>query len=177
MTHVRANHTLKVGTDMRRHARTGFLPGASQGSYTVRSSYTRRYSDTALVTPGNLGLSWAAFMLGIPTTSTLNTPVDYSTSSPYYSAFAQEAWRVTSKLTVNLGLRFEVEQGMTETANRMITSFDPDFVPAFAEEVIAAYSQEPDSGGFGRRVPRESSRRRHLCRSRKDRAAGAGSRR
>ena len=32
---------------------------------------------TALVTPGNLGLSWAAFMLGIPTTSTINTPVDY----------------------------------------------------------------------------------------------------
>ena len=82
-------------------------------------------------------------MLGIPTTSTINTPVDYSTSSPYYSVFAQEAWRATSKLTVNLGLRFEVEQGMTETANRMITSFDPDFVPAFADEVIAAYARSP----------------------------------
>ena len=32
---------------------------------------------------------------------------------------------------------------MTETADRMITSFDPDFVPAFAEEVIAAYSRNP----------------------------------
>ena len=44
---------------------------------------------------------------------------------------------------MNLGLRFEVEQGMTETADRMITSFDPDFVPAFAEEVIAAYARSP----------------------------------
>ena len=114
MTHVRADHTLKFGTDMRRHSRTGFLPLASQGLYSFDPTYTRRYSDTALVTPGNLGLSWAAFMLGIPTTSTINTPVDYATSSPYYSAFAQEAWRATSKLTVNLGLRFEVEQGMTE---------------------------------------------------------------
>ena len=94
MTHVRASHTLKLGTDMRRHSRTGFLPGASQGSYTFDNTYTRRYSDTALYTAGNLGLNWAAFMLGIPTTSTINTPVDYSTSSPYYSAFAQEAWRV-----------------------------------------------------------------------------------
>ena len=99
MTHVRANHTLKFGTDMRRHSRTGFLPGASQGLYTFGPTYTQRYSDTAMYTPGNLGLSWAAFMLGIPTTSTLNTPVDYATSSPYYSAFAQEAWRATSKLT------------------------------------------------------------------------------
>ena len=143
MTHVRANHTVKVGTDMRRHSRTGFLPGASQGSYTFDNTYTRRYSDTALYTAGNLGLNWAAFMLGIPTTSTINTPVDYSTSSPYYSVFAQEAWRATSKLTVNLGLRFEVEQGMTETADRMITSFDPDFVPAFANEVVAAYARAP----------------------------------
>lgn len=143
MTHVRANHTLKFGTDMRRHSRTGFLPGASQGLYSFDPTYTRRYSDTALVTPGNLGLSWAAFMLGIPTTSTINTPVDYATSSPYYSAFAQEAWRATSKLSVNLGLRFEIEQGMTEKADRMITSFDPDFVPAFAEEVISAYARSP----------------------------------
>ena len=44
---------------------------------------------------------------------------------------------------MNLGLRFEVEQGMTETADRMITSFDPDFVPAFAEEVVAAYARSP----------------------------------
>jgi hypothetical protein len=143
MTHVRASHTLKFGTDMRKHSRTGFLPGASQGLYSFGPAYTQRYSDTAIYTPGNLGLSWAAFMLGIPTTSTLNTPVDYATSSPYYSAFAQEAWRATPKLTVNLGLRFEVEQGMTETADRMITSFDPDFVPAFANEVVAAYARNP----------------------------------
>jgi hypothetical protein len=143
MTHVRAAHTLKFGTDMRRHSRTGFLPGASQGQYSFDPTYTRRYSDTALYTPGNLGLSWAAFMLGIPTTSTINTPVDYATSSPYYSAFAQEAWRATPKLTVNLGLRFEFEQGMTEKADRMITSFDPDFVPAFADQVVTAYARSP----------------------------------
>jgi hypothetical protein len=143
MTHVRADHTLRFGTDIRRHSRTGFLPGSSQGAFTFDSTYTRRYSDTALYTPGNLGLSWAAFMLGIPTTSVINTPVDYSTASPYYSAFVQEAWRATPKLTLNAGLRFEIEQGMTETNDRMITGFDPEFVPAFAEEAIAAYARNP----------------------------------
>jgi hypothetical protein len=143
MTQVRADHTLRFGTDMRRHSRTGFLPESSQGRYLFDSTYTRRYSDTALYTPGNLGLSWAAFMLGIPTTSTINTPVDYATSSPYYSAFVQEAWRATPNLTVNLGLRFEFERGMTEKNDRMITSFDPDFVPAFANDVVAAYARNP----------------------------------
>src|SRR6185295_7723246 len=121
MTQIRGEHTLRTGTDVRRHSRSGFNPGASQGAFTFDNTYTRRYSDTALYTAGNLGLSWAAFMLGLPTVSTINTPTDYATSSPYYSAFAQDAWRVSSKLTVNLGLRFEVEQGMTEAANRMIT--------------------------------------------------------
>ena len=41
MTHVRASHTLKFGTDMRRHSRTGFLPGASQGLYSFDPTYTR----------------------------------------------------------------------------------------------------------------------------------------
>ena len=142
-THVRAEHTVRFGSDVRRHSRTGFLPGASQGLYNFDPTYTRRHSDTAPYTPGNLGLSWAAFMLGIPTTSTINTPVDYATSSPYYSAFAQEAWRVTPKLTLNAGLRFEFEQGMTEKNDRMITSFDPESVPAFASDVVAAYARSP----------------------------------
>ena len=143
MTHVRADHTLRFGTDIRRHSRTGFLPGASQGRYNFDPTYTRHYSDNALYTPGNLGLSWAAFMLGLPTTSVINTPVDYGTSSPYYSAYVQEAWRATRKLTLNLGLRFEVEQGMTESNDRMIASFDPEFVPAFADEAVAAYARNP----------------------------------
>jgi hypothetical protein len=143
VTHVRNDHTLRFGTDVRRHSRTGFNPGASQGMYVFDNTYTRRYSDNSLYTPGTLGLNWAAFMLGIPTVSTLNTPIDYATSSPYYSGFFQEAWRASPKLTVNLGLRFEFEQGMTESDDRMIIGFDPNFDPAIADAAVAAYARSP----------------------------------
>ena len=127
MTHIRDAHTWRMGADVRRHSRSGFNPGASQGSYTFDSTYTRHYSDNSLYTPGSLGLSWAAFMLGIPTASTITTPTDYATSSPYYSTYVQDAWRATPKLTINLGLRFEFEQGMRETQDRMIVGWDPRF--------------------------------------------------
>ena len=104
-------------------------------------------------------------MLGIPTTSTLNTPVDYATSSPYYSAFAQEAWRATSKLTVNLGLRFEVEQGMTETADRMITSVRSRLRAGVRRRGGGGLRAKPDSRSVGRGVPRKSPRRRRLRRA------------
>lgn len=143
MTQIRGEHTLRFGTDVRRHSRTGFNPGASQGQYTFDNTYTRRYSDNSLYTAGNLGLSWAAFMLGIPTVSNLNTPTDYATSSPYYSAYFQDAWRATPKLTVNVGLRFEFEQGMMERDDRMIVGFDPDFTPAIADSAVAAYARNP----------------------------------
>src|SRR5205823_4266175 len=136
-------HTWRMGTDLRRHSRTGFNPGASQGSYTFDSTYTRHYSDNSLYTPGSLGLSWAAFMLGLPTVSTINTPTDYATSSPYYSAFAQDAWRATQKLTINFGLRFEFEQGMREKADRMLVGFDPNFTPAIKDAAVAAYARNP----------------------------------
>ncbi len=141
LTKIRGQHTWHAGTDARRHARSGFNPGASQGSFTFDNTYTRRYSDTALYTAGNLGLSWAAFMLGLPTVSTITTPTDYATSSPYYSAFAQDAWRITQKLTMNVGLRFEFEQGMREKADRMLVGFDPNATPAIRDEAVAAYAR------------------------------------
>ncbi|MCM3878517.1 MAG: carboxypeptidase-like regulatory domain-containing protein [Vicinamibacterales bacterium] len=143
MTKIRGEHTMRAGTDVRRHSRSGFNPGASQSSYTFDNTYTRRYSDTALYTAGSLGLSWASFMLGLPTVSTINTPTDYATSSPYYSVFAQDAWRLTQKLTLNVGLRFEFEQGMRETADRMLVGFDPALTPAIKDEAVAAYARSP----------------------------------
>jgi hypothetical protein len=143
MTHIRGEHTWRAGTDLRRHSRSGFLPGASQGAYTFDSTYTRKYSDSSLYTPGSLGLSWAAFMLGVPTVSSINTPTDYAVSSPYYSTYVQDSWRATPELTLNLGLRFEFEQGMREKNDRMLIGFDPNFTPAIADAAVAAYAKNP----------------------------------
>ena len=88
-------------------------PGVSAGSFTFNNAYTRKNDDTAVAPAGNLGLSWAAFMLGIPSSSTIAESDTHATQNPYYAGYVQNAWRATRSLTVNFGLRFEFEQGIT----------------------------------------------------------------
>ena len=49
---------------------------------------------------------------------------DDATQSRYYGAFFQDDWKVTRKLTLNLGLRYDLDIPRTERYNRMEV-FDP----------------------------------------------------
>ena len=42
----------------------------------------------------------------------------------YYSAYAQDDWRVNNQLTINYGLRFEHETGLAEKDNQITVNFD-----------------------------------------------------
>ena len=114
VTEILGPHTIRFGSDIRQQVFTSMGPGYTSGNFVFDNTYTRRNDDTSVAPAGNLGLSWAAFMLGIPTTSSVDANDSYATSNPYYSGYIQDSWRVTPKLTVNFGLRFEYEAGMTE---------------------------------------------------------------
>ena len=48
------------------------------------------------------------------TASQLDNSINYSAQSLYHGFFFHDDWRVTPKLTLNLGLRYELEGGLTE---------------------------------------------------------------
>ena len=64
VSQVRGAHTLRGGADYRRHERFRNFPGNASGNFTFDNTYTRQADDTTGAS--NLGLPWAAFMLGIP---------------------------------------------------------------------------------------------------------------
>ena len=106
MSHVRGRHSFRSGFDTRQFHRTNTLGGVTSGRFDFDNLYTRRNDDT--FTPaGSLGHSWAAFMLGLPSPAVVDTNDTYAMHTPAYGAFVQDNWRLTSKLTVNLGVRFE----------------------------------------------------------------------
>jgi hypothetical protein len=142
LTHVRGKHTLHSGFDMRMQYRTGGGGGNTSGSFSFANIYTRRNEDT--FTPaGNLGLSWAAFLLGIPDSMSVATADSYAMLNPYYAWYLQDAWRVTPKLTLNLGLRAEYELGPTERYNRMLGGLDPTAKLPITDAAQAAYGRSP----------------------------------
>jgi hypothetical protein len=124
--------------DVRRAQRDRTGGGNRSGQLNFDRTYTRQFSDEATLTPSNLGLSLAAFELGLPTTATINDTLPSSFSNGWMGAFGQDTWRL-GRLTVNAGLRFEYETGVLERDGHMIVGFDPTARLAITDAAQAAY--------------------------------------
>jgi acylphosphatase len=142
VTHVRGNHTLRAGFDNRYQFRTSLRNGNTSGNFTFSSLYVRKDED-GFTPNSNLGLGWAAFILGVPTSIGVQTLDTYAMLTPYYGGFVQDTWRLTPKLTLNLGLRIEHESGATERFDRMIGGFDPTISLPITNAAQAAYAASP----------------------------------
>ncbi len=139
---VRGRHTLRAGVDFRSQQRSAAGSSTTGGNFSFTTAYTQK-NDDSYTPAGSLGLSWAAFMMGLPTTATITTVDDYITGNPYAGWFAQDNWRLTPKLTLTLGLRFEYELGPLERYNRMLGYFDTGASLPISTAAQAAYAAAP----------------------------------
>jgi outer membrane receptor protein involved in Fe transport len=55
--------------------------------------------------------------MGVPTTSTVNQQAPISISTPYFAGYFGDTWRITPKLTLMPGIRYEYEYGPKEKHN------------------------------------------------------------
>jgi hypothetical protein len=118
LTWTHNRHTLKFGVDIRRlQSNQTNLNGVYGGGYTFNQSFTNNG------TSGGTGL--ASLILGL-VGSYSNTPVEVPNYYRwhYYAGFVQDDFRVSPSLTLNLGLRYEVETPRIDRYN-----FQGTFVP------------------------------------------------
>src|SRR5439155_3868010 len=140
--HIHGAHTFRAGIDVRDHRRLGGDPGVTSGMFAFNNTFTSR-EDDGLTPAGSLGHSWAAFLMGLPTSSSVDTNGNYALSNPYMGWYVQDNWRLSPKLTVTLGLRAEYELGRLERYNRAIASFDPAATLPITAPAQAAHAQDP----------------------------------
>ena len=143
VSHLRGSHSIKGGMDARHHYRTGGGGGNTSGNFGFNNQYTRR-NDDSFVVPGDLGLGWAAFAMGTANSMSVTAGnADYAMFSPYYGGYLQDSWRVSRRLTLNLGMRLEFEGGPTERYNRMIGYYDRTARNFLTDVSQAAYAKTP----------------------------------
>jgi hypothetical protein len=124
MTKLTGKHSTKFGIDYRLNRWNNVAPGASAfGSFSFDSTFTRAdpFTNTSSDTSGT---AMASLLLGLPASGTLGYVSPLSLQSHYLGAFVQNDWKVTPKLTLNLGVRWELDTPFTERYNRMSYGFD-----------------------------------------------------
>ena len=143
ITATRQAHTWRGGVDVQWAMRRAQDGAGNMGTFAYDNTYTRAADTTNVFPAQQLGLSLAAFMLGMPTTTSIADDVGFDVGNNYFGTFVQDTWRVNRNLTLNIGLRFEYENGIREKQNRALLWFDPEAPVAIAPEAQAAYARNP----------------------------------
>jgi hypothetical protein len=141
-SYIRGRHSLRAGFETRQYFRAGGGGGNTSGNFSFSNTYVQR-TDDGFTPAGTIGLSWASFMMGLPSGMSVAYTDSYATNTPFYGGYVQDNWRVTPKLNVNLGLRFEYELGPTERYNRTLANFDTSLQLPIASAAQAAYAKNP----------------------------------
>ncbi len=140
-TKVHGAHQIEFGTEFRayRHNRYNINTSMS-GSYTFDRTYTKGPLDNATDAP--MGQAMAAFLLGIPsaTGSFVQLVSNFAEQSTVYGFYIQDNWRVTHKLNLTLGLRYELEQPLNERYDRSVRGFDAAAMLGESAAAEAAYA-------------------------------------
>ena len=130
-------HSLKVGFEGRL-LRVPNYENRNGGNFNFSAAFTQGPDPTrGSATAGN---SIASLLLGAGTTGNLlfiGGFKNFASQSFYYSGYFQDDWRVTSKLTLNLGLRYDLDSPRTERFNRT-NYFDP-FAPSPLASRVPAF--------------------------------------
>ncbi len=150
LTWIKGRHEFKMGGDFRRLQTTANDKAGSNGLFQFERAQTALPTDTA-----NTGHSFASFLLGAPDRvefTTLPVP-DVQIRYGYHAGFFSDNWKATSRLTLNLGFRYEVPIGW-HMSNYQYSSFSPGVPnPAAANRAGALIFMGPGPGRTGTKRP------------------------
>jgi len=140
-------HSLKFGGELRIYREDdNFKSNDQTGQFAFDNTYTRQASNGNASTDTSGLQSFAAFLLGLPTSMQVVRRADYSEYSKTYGFFVQDDWKVSRNFTMNLGLRWEIETPLVERQNKSVSGFDLGYTQPFEAAVKAALVASPVAG-------------------------------
>jgi len=138
---ISGSHSIRLGAEFRLLRESNYAYGNVAPRLEFTPTWTRGPLDNSPTAPIGQGL--ASMLLGFPTGGRVNVNSSFAQQSSYTSFFVQDDWRVTPKLTVNIGLRYEYESPTTERYNRTIRDFDFTTPSPISDRALANYARNP----------------------------------
>jgi hypothetical protein len=135
LTFIRGKHTFQVGGQYELGLDNYFQTNIASGAFAFDGSWTRSGGGPA-ASGATGGFPFADFLLGLSlnqgsfvnqTEGVAQVPAQTQGRQTYRAFYGNDNWRVTTKLTLNLGLRYELQGGWSDRFNRL-SFFDPTVV-------------------------------------------------
>ncbi|MBL8207314.1 MAG: carboxypeptidase regulatory-like domain-containing protein, partial [Blastocatellia bacterium] len=141
LTKLAGKHSFRLGYDFRSYRENGLGAGHAAGRYDFSSAFTQGPLDNS---PGAaIGQQTAAFLLGQTTGGIIDRNTARSNQTLYHGMFFHDDWKISQRLTLNLGLRYEYEGATTERYNRNIRTFNLTVTSPIEAAAKTAYAAAP----------------------------------
>jgi hypothetical protein len=141
VTRLTGAHSMKFGAEYRLMLETGYNFQNVAPQLLFTGVHARGPLDNAAAAPIGQGL--ATMLLGIPSGGVVNNNASRAEQSGYWSFFVHDDWRLSRKLTVNLGLRYEYENPISERYNRSVRDYDFAAQSPISARALTNYAQSP----------------------------------
>ena len=144
---TRGRHTWKTGFQWIHFQLNYLQSNLPRGQYIFTGAFSQDVAN-----PGATGDAFADFLLGLPqiTNRSVGSPQAYLRQNTYAGYF-QDDWRVTSRFTVNLGLRYEYFSPYSEARNNLL-NLDYSNLPKPPALVRKSSAIRPDRNNFAPRL-------------------------
>jgi hypothetical protein len=136
----KGRHSFKFGGEFRAVQFNLSILTGSAGHFTFNSGPTSTPTDS------NSGFGFASFYLGAASSASISIPQINGFRAKYLAFFGSDDWKVNDKLTVNLGLRYDMPIPVTEAHDRM-SYVDPTLANSGAGGLPGAYVFEGSGTG------------------------------
>jgi hypothetical protein len=135
-------HSLKFGLEYRIYRENQYSnDNTSTGQIDFGATWTAGPLDNSPASPIGQGL--ASLLLGLPTGGRAVRQDSYAEESTVWAPYFQDDWKITRRLTLTLGLRYELEGPLTERFNRTIRGLDYAASLPIETQVKANYARNP----------------------------------
>jgi len=129
VTMIKGKHILHFGGELLAYQNNSTAWGnVNAGTFQFSGQYTQEWlpdPKTGIAAPvAGTGMEYADFLLGYANNWTAAVAPEFGARFKSPQMFAQDDWKIRPNLTLNLGLRYQINHGWTEVHNNM-DSFDP----------------------------------------------------
>lgn len=141
VTKIHGNHSIRAGAEYRVMRENGYDYGNVAPRLDFGTTWTRGPMDNSPAAP--IGQCLASLLLGYPTGGFINLNASRAEQSTFTALYLHDGWRLTARLTLSIGLRYEYEGPTTERFNRSIRGFDFQTANPIQDRARANYAAAP----------------------------------